>query len=145
MIEADQLVFALLAIFLGGVVQSLTGFGFGIVAVPILSIFISPKLAAPITLLNSMALNAYILSSGYANVDLRRIWPLISAGLSGLPLGVWILVHWEVDALRIYIGAATVIFTVAFLMGFQGKVRRERLASLPIGFVSGVMAGSINM
>jgi uncharacterized membrane protein YfcA len=131
---------ALLVVFCAGVVQGLTGFGFGIVAVPILSIFLSPKLAAPMTLLNSM-----VLQRSHADADLRRFWPLVLAGLAGVPFGAWVLVNADVDTLRLFIGAATIAFTLLFLAGFQRPVENERLASLPVGFISGLMQGSINM
>src|SRR5262245_43558246 len=38
----EQLLAAMFVIFLAGVAQSLTGFGFGLVAVPLMTLFISP-------------------------------------------------------------------------------------------------------
>jgi uncharacterized protein len=143
--EPHLIALALLVVFCAGVVQGLTGFGFGIVAVPILTIFISPKLAAPMTLLNSLVLNAMILQRSPADADLGRIWPLVLAGLAGVPLGAWVLVNADVDTLRIDVGATTVVFTLLFLSGFRREVSHEKLASIPIGFVSGLMQGSINM
>lgn len=141
----EILLLALIAVFIAGSVQGLTGFGFGIVAVPILTLFISPKLAAPVTLLNSILLNTLIVQRTHTDIDLKRIWPLILAGLTGVPIGTWILVHADVDTLRIYIGVATTLIALFFLAGFSREVQREKLAFLPIGLLSGLMSGSINM
>ena len=141
----ELLIFAINAVFLAGIIQGLTGFGFGIVVVPILTIFISPKLVAPVTLINATVLNTLIVQRTYQHVDLKRIWPLILSGLAGVPVGTWILVHADVDILRVYIGIATTLIAVIFLAGFQRQVQHEKLAFVPIGITSGVMSGSINM
>src|SRR5688572_2544130 len=92
MLEADALAFAFVAIFLAGLVQAMTGFGFGIVAVPILALVISPKDATPLTILEALAINGFIVLRSSADVETRRVWPLVLAGLAGLPIGTWIVV-----------------------------------------------------
>lgn len=144
-LDTMTFIIAFVAVLFAGIIQSITGFGFGIVAMPLLTIFISPKLAAPITVCNSILLNLIILSRAHVHVDLPRIWPLVVAGMTGVPLGIWMLVNWDVNALRVYVGVATIAFTLIFLTGFRREVQREKLAFVPIGLASGVMSGSINM
>jgi uncharacterized membrane protein YfcA len=50
-----------------------------------------------------------------------------------------------VGSLRIYIGVMTCVAAAFFLSGFRREIKNEQLISAPIGFVSGVMSGSINM
>ena len=145
MLELEVLLLGLLVIFLAGLIQSLTGFGFGLIAVPLLTLFISPKLAPPIVLVDGIVLNLIILKGAHGLVDLRRIWLLMLSGLAGVPIGTWILANWDVESLRIYIGAITIIVALFFLAGFKREIRRENLASVPVGFLSGVMSGSINL
>jgi uncharacterized membrane protein YfcA len=145
MLEPTALVLALCVIFLAGFTQSLTGFGFGLIAVPLLSFFISPKLAPPITLLEGLVLNAYILKNAYVAVQPRRISMLSVAGVLGVPIGTYILANFAVESVRIYIGVMTLTMAVLFLTGFRRTVQNEQLVSAPIGFVSGILSGSINM
>lgn len=145
MLGTEALLLGLLVIFAAGLTQSLTGFGFGLVAVPLLTLFISPKLAQPIVLIDGIVLNLIILKGVYGLVELRRMWPLMLAGLAGVPLGTWILANWDVQALRIYIGVITIVVAAFFATGFRREVRREKAASVPVGFLSGVMSGSINL
>jgi uncharacterized membrane protein YfcA len=145
MLEPELLVFAMLVIFIAGITQSLTGFGFGLVAIPLLTLFMSPKLAPPVVLLDGLVLNLLIMRRAYPAVTPNRIWLLTLAGLCGVPIGVWILANWDVDALRIYIGVMTCLAAGLFLKGFHHEIRNEKAASVPIGFVSGIMSGSINM
>ncbi len=145
MLSPESFALALVVIFLAGTTQSLTGFGFGLVSIPLLTLFISPKLAPPIVLVDSVILNLMILGGARKLVELRRIWILMIAGLLGVPIGTWILAHWDVHSLRIYIGVVTVIAAGIFMTGFSRQVKREVIAFLPVGLLSGVMSGSINM
>ncbi len=145
MLDTWPLLFALCVIFIAGVSQSLTGFGFGLIAIPLLTVVISPKLAPPIVLIDGMVLNLYILKNAYAAVLPRRIGLLTLAGVCGVPIGTYILAHFDVSSLRIYIGVMTCAAAAFFLSGFRREVKNEQLISAPIGFVSGIMSGSINM
>jgi uncharacterized membrane protein YfcA len=145
MLDPGPLLFALIVIFIAGMTQSLTGFGFGLVAIPLLTIVISPKLAPPIVLVDGLVLNSYILTSAYVAVQPKRIGLLTLAGVLGVPIGTYVLAHFDVGSLRIYIGIATCVAAAFFLSGFRREVKNEQLISAPIGFVSGVMSGSINM
>lgn len=144
-LELELLLLAMVVIFVAGVTQSLTGFGFGLVAIPLLTLFMSPKLAPPVVLLDGLVLNLLILRRAYPTVQVGRIWVLTLAGICGVPIGVWILANWDVNALRIYIGVMTCLAAALFLKGFERTIRNEKAASVPIGFVSGIMSGSINM
>jgi uncharacterized protein len=144
-LEPEALIFALVVIFIAGVTQSLTGFGFGLVAIPLLTLVVSPKLAPPIVLIDGIVLNAFILRRAYVAVQPRRIALLTVAGMLGVPLGTWVLANWNVESLRIYIGIMTCIAAGLFLTGFRREVQNEQLVSAPVGFISGVMSGSINM
>ena len=73
----DLPVFALsaVAVFAAALVQGVTGFGFVIVAAPVLTIYLEPTLVVPVMLLLSVALNAAIMIKGYRWINLRRVCP----------------------------------------------------------------------
>ncbi len=145
MLETETLLLGLIVIFAAGFTQSLTGFGFGLIAIPLLTLFISPKLAQPMVLVNGIILSLLILRGSYRLVELRRIWVLMVAGLAGVPFGTWILANWDVQSLRIYIGVMTIVVAMLFFAGLRREIRRENMVSVPVGFIGGVMSGSINM
>ena len=95
--------------------------------------------------MDGMVLNFYILTNAYVAVQPKRIGLLTLAGVLGVPIGTYILAHFDVGSLRIYIGIATCVAAAFFLSGFRREVSHEQLVSVPVGFVSGVMSGSINM
>ncbi len=87
----------LLVIFLAGMTQGLTGFGFALVSVPIMIILLSPKVVVPIIVIHSFVINLIILFEARKWVDLKRIWPLMIAGITGIPIGTYLLIVLDVS------------------------------------------------
>jgi len=135
----------LLAIFLGGITQGLTGFGFALVSVPIMVILLSPKIVVPIVLMQSILINLIILLEARKWVNLKRIWPLMIAGIVGIPLGTYLLIVLDVGILRVFIGAVLIPFAIASFMGFKKQIKNEKLAFAPVGFISGLLGASTTL
>jgi len=139
------IIVGLLVMFWAGVIQGLTGFGFALVSVPIMTIFLSPKKTIPIVLLHAILIVIVILYEARKWVDLKRIWPLMIAGIVGMPFGTYLLIFLKASTLKVLIGSVIVLFTLALLKGFKRKIKSEKLAFAPVGFISGLLAGSTMM
>lgn len=135
----------LLTVAAAGVVSGVTGFGLSLVATPLLLLILPPRTVVPMMLVHGSLNNLMILLESGRSADLRRIWPLMLTGLLGVPLGAYLLVVCDVDALKALIGAAVALSALAFLAGLKVRVTRERLVSAPVGFVSGLLNGSTGM
>jgi uncharacterized membrane protein YfcA len=135
----------LAVIALASLTQGLTGFGFALVSIPLLLLFLPARSAVPLVLVESIVTNAAVLWSARKAVDLRLVWPLLLAGALGVPLGTRILLYLDAGALKSLIGAVIVVAGLAFLLGFHRPIRRQRLACVPIGFASGLLNGSTGM
>lgn len=132
-------------IFLAGMTQGLTGFGFALVAVPILIIFLPPKIVVPVVLIHSALINMFILFKVREWVDLKRIVPLMIAGVAATPIGTYLLIILDVNLLKILIGTVIALSAVALLRGFRMEIKNERLAFGPVGFISGILNGTTQM
>ncbi len=142
----DQIIFIGLFIFLiSATLQGLTGFGFSILAVPLITLFISPKTAVPILLIYSMIINIVVLYSARKAVNLKKIWILLAAGIITMPLGAHLLVIMDEGLLKIFIGSIILIFGTLLLIGFRKQFRNEKLTMLPVGMLSGLLGGSISI
>ena len=142
----DQIIFIGLFIFLfSAALQGLTGFGFSILAVPLITLFISPKTAVPILLIYSMIINIVVLYSARRSVNLKKIWILLVAGIITMPLGTHLLVIMNENLLKIFIGSMIFIFGILLLIGFRKQFSNEKVAMLPVGMLSGLLGGSISI
>ncbi len=145
MIGLSTIIIGSFALFFAGLIQGLTGFGFALISVPILSIILPPKVVVPAVLIYGTILNLIILINTRKWVKLKKIWPLLVFGILGMPLGTYMLLVFDVKVLKIFIGAVIIIFSAVLFKGFKREIKRERFFFAPIGFVSGLLNGSITM
>jgi len=136
---------ALLAVFLGSVLSGMIGFGFALIAVPLLTLVLSPQTVVPMVRLQSLLTSAMVGLSARRWLDVRRMWLLIVASLVGLPLGAYLLTVWDVNTLKVFIGAVTVLSAASMLLGVELQIGDGPLVRAPVGFLSGVLGGSTGM
>ena len=127
----------------GGLAQGLSGTGFGMITVPILSMLLGPKVVPPVILLITSAINLCMLLMLRAHVQWRRAMPLAIGGLAGVPFGTLLLLLMPPAGLKILIGIAVAGTALLMLSGIRWPIRNERAALFPVGFASGMLSGSI--
>jgi len=144
----DPLIIAIIGffvIFLGSMTQGLIGFGVILFSAPIMILLLPAKIVVPMIMIYSALINTTILFEARKWVDLKRIWILIIAGIIGVPIGTYLLIVLDDNILRMFIGSIIILFAVALLTGFRKKIKNEKLALAPIGFVGGLLGGSTSM
>ena len=130
------------AVFLSGVVQGATGFGFVIIAAPVLATYLEPTLVVPVMVSLGFVVTLGVLYHSRRWVDVRRVWVLTLAGAASTPVGALLLVSLGSGTLKLLMGAVVVATGLAMLLGLQRATRHERAVSVPVGVASGVLAGS---
>ena len=141
MLSASLLVLA--GAFVGGFVSGLTGFGTGMVALPIWLVGLTPALASPLVVICSLIGQVQTLPAIWHAIDFRRCLPFIAGGLVGVPFGAYLLPFISIGAFRIAIGALLVAysaFTLAGRLSFQVR-GGGRIADALVGLGGGVLGG----
>jgi uncharacterized membrane protein YfcA len=77
-------------------------------------------------------------------VDLRRISPLIIAGIASVPVGMVLLLVLNVGTIKLIVGCVIFVFALTFLMGYRRPVANERRGFVVAGIVSGTLNGLIS-
>ena len=108
-IETEVLVMGTIVFFLAGLTQGLTGFGFGLVAVPIMGFIISPKMIAPMVVMYTSFTNLLVLNNAKSHLNVKRIYVLATTGVLSIPLGTLMISYMTPDHLRLFIGFAVTI------------------------------------
>jgi uncharacterized membrane protein YfcA len=143
--ELPLLALAAVTVLLSGFVQGMAGFGYVIIAAPVLTIFIAPALAVPVLVCLGFLVNLALMAHAYRALQLRRIWLLALMAGVGVPVGTALLVVLDEQALRIAIGVLVTLTALALLAGLRRPVSGERAASVPVGLGSGVLLGATGM
>ena len=136
---------AIILILLGGFIQGLAGFGFSQFVLPLLVLVLVSRELIPIMVVLSLFLNILLIWDLRRHVRIRRIWPLMAGGALGIPLGAYLLLIADSDALKIMIGLLILLFGTAQLFNVRKHFRNEKAAMGPIGFAGGVLNGCVSM
>src|SRR5512135_2408058 len=111
-----------LSVFLASVIKGITGFGFNLLALSVLVLFLSPKVIVPVIALLSVTGSLYLLLSLYKHIQIRRILPLMMGALISIPLGVSILILLKPETLKVLIGLVITVFTMLFAAGYRKEI-----------------------
>ena len=79
-----------LIIFVGVFVQTVSGFGLGLVAMPLLSAAVGLDVARPLMVLVAVSTQAVVIARTYRSISFSTVGVLAGLGLLGIPFGNWV-------------------------------------------------------
>jgi hypothetical protein len=138
---------AAILITLGAAVcQSLTGFGFALVMVPLLSLVWDVKSAvAASTVLGTITLLPLLLEAR-RHVHVAAAAALLAGSLGGIPLGLLILERTDPEVLKILVGVVVIAASIlAYRVREVRPMRAGIMPALGAGAAGGVLGGSTSM
>jgi uncharacterized membrane protein YfcA len=138
--------FGFISILLASFIQGITGFGFALIAVPLLSLFIPEfRNIAPIIVIYSLLTNITIGYKSRQYINLKKILPLIIFGIIATPIGTCILLYVKVNTLKIIIGSIITITAFAMLKNFKIQIKNQSVSYGIVGILSGFLNGSTGL
>lgn len=154
------MVLALGILMVSSIIQGATGFGTALLAVPLLSLFLDPKVAVPATTIASMVISVMIIVHLHQHCDWRRAAWLGIPALVTAPFGVHLLKVATSQQLCTGLGVVLIGSAIISLVS-QRKVRAvssatgdtpavplmkvRPLSSVAVGGFSGVLGGALGM
>jgi uncharacterized protein len=144
-----NIVYGILIVFFASVLQGIMGFGYAIIAGPLLMLLFSPKLVVPVILIQTTfncfiiiyLLKNYIKKYFNSNMILR----LAITGIIGIPIGTFLLVSVTAAMIKIIAGIVIVFYSVTQLFDYRKSIENENVGYTVVGFLSGILVGSIGM
>lgn len=139
----NDLLAVIVIICIAAVLQSISGFGFSLLAMPLLSIFVDIQDAVVIATLCGIFTNAVHLRKDFQLVE-RSIARRISlSALIGMPLGVVVLSVFSATHMRAIIGAVIVVLVFLMMRNFVLKTENTNV-DIVLGAFSGLLATSVS-
>jgi uncharacterized protein len=129
-----------LAVALAGLLQALSGFGFSLVAVPIVSVLAGAKVAVVAATALSPLITLSLAATGRRQVRWRVVAVVAGSSIVGMPIGLWVLTHVSERVLALAIGAVVIVLTLVLISGRTASGRPGM--DVGAGFASGVLATS---
>jgi uncharacterized membrane protein YfcA len=137
--------FLALALLCAGFVQGLSGFGFGLVSMSLLPLFLGVKQAAAISTVFSLLATVTIFARHYREYNWRLGLAFLCSVCVGVPLGVYFLQQASEIILLRLLGTIMLIFAVReFLLRKQPQTIPSAL-TVPLGLFSGALSGAFNL
>lgn len=136
---------SIVVILIAAFTQGLTSFGFALISMPLLSKLVPLQEAVPLVVIMSGIINVMLLIQTWRHVQLSRVWLLITASLIAAPLGTYLLLYINPEYLKLVAGLLIAGFAVLLISNHSFPVKHEKLAYVPVGFLSGLLNGSISM
>ncbi len=140
-----SLVVTMIGVLAAALLRGFTGFGFGLAAVPLLSLALPPAEVVPLVVTLQVVIGLIGLRAALADCDWRAVWMLFPGLIVGVPIGLLVLTTVPANPVRLAIGAI-IAFSVWLLpRGIRLPPNPSRAVSFGVGLVSGIISGLASM
>jgi uncharacterized membrane protein YfcA len=128
-----------------GFVQGLTGFGFGLVSMSIMPLFLNVKQAAAISTVFSLLATVTTFMRHAKDYNWRLGLPFLISVCVGVPIGVYFLNTTSEPLLLHILGMVMLLLAAREFFLKQSKEPIPRPFTIPLGLFSGGLSGAFNL
>lgn len=137
-----QLLFLALAAFVGGLARGFSGFGGGLIFVPLASAAMGPKIAAPVLLIVDFTLTVGMTPAAWRKANRREVFTMLAGALVGTPLGALALARLPSVTLRWIICVVVVCLLALLVSGWRYRGTPRAALTAGVGAVAGLFGGA---
>ena len=132
-------------VFLAAIVQSIVGFGYALIAAPLLTLIMGPKEMVVFLLFSGFYLNFLIFFQIRKEVSMKHIKYLFLGNLFGILPGLYILKTINVPLFKLFIGCVLLISVIIITSKFTWKITNVKIEETVFGFFSGLLGASTSV
>ena len=130
----------ILGIILGAYfIRGITGFGSGLLSVPLLALIIPLQTVVPLILVLDLSASLLMTRKARAEVDWQEIIPLLPTSLIGIVIGVSLLVSLPREPLLTGLALFVILFGLRYLLNIHGDRLVSKIWSIPTGLIGGLI------
>lgn len=134
--------FAVAAAFLGALARGFSGFGAGLIFMPLASATLGPQTAAPILVLVDTTLILPYVAASWRSCDKTAVGWMTAGAYVGVPLGTATLTLVDETLMRWFLVALVTLLLVLLVSGFRYRGRPTPPTTVAVGAVSGFLNGA---
>jgi uncharacterized membrane protein YfcA len=136
---------ALAGVFAASVLRGFTGFGFGLAAVPLLSLALPPAKVVPFVMVLQVVVGIAGIRQAARTCDWRAIAGLFPGGAIGIPLGLAVLTAFAANTVRMAIGLIIAGSVVLLWRGARLPPKPSLWVTMAVGLLGGTISGLSSM
>jgi uncharacterized membrane protein YfcA len=137
----SSLIITISGVFLAAVLRGFTGFGFGLAAVPLLSLALPPAQVVPLVVTLQVIIGVGGLRAAWPECDWRSVGALFPGLVAGVPIGFLVLTMVPANPVRLIIGAIIAFSVWLIHRGVRLPSSPSRLVGFGVGLTSGIING----
>ena len=120
-------------------IRGITGFGSGLIAVPLLALFLPLKFVVPLVLLLDFTASTVLGGVTFKRVRWRELQVLVPFAMIGILIGTHLLVRVPQTPLLIALGLLVMLFGLRSLLNLHGDKVISRAWAIPAGLTGGLI------
>lgn len=136
---------ASLILFAATFFSTVTGFGFALIAAPVLTLVMGPKETVVFVIVAGVIVRVIMMWRTWGQFEWSTV--LITAGgsLLGIIPGAYLLKVADANHLKILLGVALLLVTLLMELNFVPEVRNKKLGRVSAGFLSGFFSATTSI
>lgn len=131
--------------FAAGLMRGFAGVGSGMLMAPIFVLLFGPVETVATIIVMEIVVTAQLMPSVRRDIDWRTIAPMGAAAALFMPLGSWLLVSLDADAIGRGMALIVLGFSAVLLTGWRYDGPKRLPTSLGVGGISGVLMASTSL
>jgi uncharacterized membrane protein YfcA len=139
------LLYAVACIFAAAVVRGYSGFGFSLLAITSLSLFLPPTEIVPSIFIMEVAASLHLLPGVWRDIHWRSLLWLTVGSLVGTPFGVYALAHAPPAPMTLALAICVLIAAILLARGYALKSLPGPAVTFATGTASGLLNGSFGI
>ena len=143
LVTTAQLIVVGAAVFLAAFMQIVVGFGFSLLAVPVMTLAIEPKVAVVVASITGIFVTGWQAYKERENADKVLVKRMTFGAYLGMPLGLLVFLTVDDNVLRFMLGIAVLVAVVLLAMRVNLHHVGPRL-DVGAGFISGILSTSLS-
>ncbi len=131
-------------VFGASLIQSLSGFGFALIIMPLVTFIAGLQTAAPMVALTALTVYSINLVRYRRAINVGEVLRLGISSAFGVPLGIWVLTSMDETLVKQVMGAILIAYAVYALVRPATSWVPSRYWVYPAGFLTGCLSGAYN-
>jgi uncharacterized membrane protein YfcA len=140
-----SLIVTIIGVLAAAILRGFTGFGFGLAAVPLLSLALPPTRVVPLVVTLQVVIGLVGLRAALTECDWRAVRSLATGLAVGIPIGLLILTTLPANPVRLAIGMVIGLSVWLIHRGLRLPPNPSRVVDFCVGAGSGVISGLASM
>lgn len=120
-------------------IRGITGFGSGLIAVPLLAHFLPLPFVVPFILVLDFSASVTLGGANRRHIVWRELKPLLPASVAGVILGVMLLIKLPRESLLLGLGLFVMVFGLRNILNLHGDKPISRWWAAPAGLTGGTV------